>query len=63
MFAETYDQHLKNVARLRVFEHEQKGEGSEAQAPTEPARTAPPAQPGRGRRGANGVPRSVGEAQ
>jgi len=48
---------------LRVFEHEQKGEGSEAQAPTEPARTAPPAQPGRGRRGANGVPRSVGEAQ
>ena len=63
VFAETYDQHLKNVARLRVFEHEQKGEGSEAQAPTEPARTAPPAQPGRGRRGANGVPRSVGEAQ
>ena len=26
-FAETYDQHLKNVARLRVIEQEQRGEG------------------------------------
>src|SRR5207244_10943516 len=28
-FAETYDQHLKNVARLRVIEHEQRADRSE----------------------------------
>jgi UPF0755 protein len=63
VFAETYEQHLKNVARLRVIEHEQKGEGSETQAPAEPTRAAPTAQPSRGRRGANSAPRSVGAAQ
>jgi peptidoglycan lytic transglycosylase G len=63
VFAETYEQHLKNVARLRVIEHEQKGESSDVQAPTEPARAAPAAPPARGRRGANGAPRSMGAAQ
>jgi len=63
VFAETYDQHLKNVARLRVIEHEQKGEGSEVQVPAEPTRAAPPAQPARGKRGANNAPRSLGAAQ
>ena len=63
VFAETYDQHLKNVARLRVIEQEQKGEGSEPQAPTEPARAAPSALPARGKRGATGAHRSTGLAQ
>src|SRR5207247_5900833 len=42
-FAETYDQHMKNVARLRAIEHEQKGEppAAEAQAPASPKRPAP----------------------
>ena len=61
-FAETYDQHQKNVARLRVMEHEQRGEAaaSETQAPAAPAR---PAAAQRGKRGANGAPRSAGAAQ
>jgi UPF0755 protein len=63
VFAETYDQHLKNVARLRVIEHEQRGEGPEAQAPAEPTRAAPPVQPARGKRGTNNAPRSLGAAQ
>ncbi len=32
-FAETYDQHQKNVARLRVIEQEQRGEAAPAEAP------------------------------
>jgi UPF0755 protein len=62
-FAETYDQHLKNVARLRALEGEQKGEASapDVQAPA-PARATPaPAQ--RGKRGANGSSRAAGAAQ
>jgi UPF0755 protein len=62
-FAETYDQHLKNVARLRTLEGEQKGEAStpDVQAPA-PGRAAPaPAQ--RGKRGANGSSRAAGAAQ
>ncbi|HET7257649.1 MAG TPA: endolytic transglycosylase MltG [Xanthobacteraceae bacterium] len=62
-FAETYDQHLKNVARLRALEGEQKGETSapDVQAPA-PARATPaPAQ--RGKRGANGSSRAAGAAQ
>jgi UPF0755 protein len=60
-FAETYDQHLKNVARLRALEGEQKGEAStpDVQAPA-PAR-ATPAQ--RGKRGANGSSRAARAAQ
>jgi UPF0755 protein len=59
-FAETYDQHLKNVARLRATEQEQRGEvsGPELQAP--PARAAP-AQ--RSKRSATGSPRAAGAAQ
>jgi UPF0755 protein len=64
-FAETYDQHLKNVARLRVIEHEQRGDGSEAQTPPPapaPARAAPaPGQ--RSKRSANGSPRGATTAQ
>jgi UPF0755 protein len=60
-FAETYDQHLKNVARLRSLESEQRGEAStpDVQAPA-PGRVAP-AQ--RGKRGANGSSRAAGAAQ
>jgi UPF0755 protein len=64
-FAETYDQHLKNVARLRVIEHEQRGEGSDAQTPPPapaPARAAP-AQGQRSKRSANGSPRGAATAQ
>jgi UPF0755 protein len=63
-FAETYDQHLKNVARLRAIEHELKGEApaSEAQPPASasPPRTAP-AQ--RSKRSASGSSRNAGAAQ
>ena len=67
-FAESYDQHLKNVARLRVIEHEQSGEARapDAQAPaapTAPARAAPAPAP-RGKRSANGASsRAAGAAQ
>jgi len=62
-FAETYDQHLKNVARLRAIEHELKGEApaSEAQPPTSaPPPRAAPAQ--RSKRSASGS-REGGAAQ
>jgi UPF0755 protein len=64
IFAETYELHQKNVARLRVIEQDQRGERtapSEVQTPL-----AAPARPGatqRGKRGANGVPRAAGAAQ
>jgi UPF0755 protein len=62
-FAETYDQHLKNVARLRAIEHELKGEApaSEAQPPASaPPPRAAPAQ--RSKRSASGS-REGGAAQ
>jgi UPF0755 protein len=64
-FAESYDQHLKNVARLRVIEHEQRGENSEAQTPPPPpapARAAPAPGP-RSKRSANGSTRGTATAQ
>jgi UPF0755 protein len=64
-FAETYDQHLKNVARLRALESEQRGEASapDVQAPA-PGRAAPaPAPAQRGKRGANSSSRAAGAAQ
>jgi len=66
-FAETYDQHMKNVARLRAIEHEQKGEppAAEAQAPASPTRPAPALSPlQRAKRSANGSPKgAAGPAQ
>jgi len=57
-FAESYDQHMKNVARLRAIEHDQKGEAPAADAQTAP----PPTRPGpvltpmqRAKRSANGT--------
>ena len=51
VFAETYDQHLKNVARLRVIEHDvnreqsaaaaAEGSGAAAATPAPPAAPAP----------------------
>jgi UPF0755 protein len=58
-FAETYDQHQKNVARLRAIEHEQRGEA--AAPPEPPAAPQRPAAAQRGKRG--GAPRSAGAAQ
>ncbi|MEA2960079.1 MAG: hypothetical protein QOI46_177, partial [Alphaproteobacteria bacterium] len=62
-FAETYDQHLKNVARLRALESEQRGEASapDVQAPAPGRATPAPTQ--RGRRSANGSSRAAGAAQ
>lgn len=62
-FAETYDQHLKNVARLRALEGEQKGEAStpDVQAPAPAPARATPAQ--RGKRSANGSSRAARAAQ
>jgi UPF0755 protein len=55
-FSETYDQHQKNVARLRVIEQDQRGEASSSEAPT---RAAPaPAQ--QSKRNAGGSPRAAG---
>ena len=70
-FAETYDQHLKNVARLRVIEHggdpAAPPPAADAQAATPaPAAPAAPATrppPARGKRGANGSPKSARVAQ
>jgi UPF0755 protein len=43
-FAENYDQHQKNVERLRAMERQQRGEGTAAAVPAAPAGSAP--QPG-----------------
>ncbi|HZN30855.1 MAG TPA: endolytic transglycosylase MltG [Xanthobacteraceae bacterium] len=60
-FAETYDQHQKNVARLRVIENETREQSApDAQSP---ARAAPGAPPQRGKRSASGSPKSAGAAQ
>ena len=57
-FAESYDQHMKNVARLRAIEHDQKGEAPAADAqpaaaPTRPGSVLTPVQ--RAKRSANGT--------
>jgi UPF0755 protein len=44
VFAESYDQHLKNVARLRVIEHDQK-DTADANADAAPAPTPTPPPP------------------
>jgi UPF0755 protein len=57
-FAETYEQHMKNVARLRAIEHEQKGEApaADAQPPASPPRASPVLTPlQRAKRSANGA--------
>jgi UPF0755 protein len=60
-FAETYDQHQKNVARLRVIENETRDQSApDAQTP---ARATPGAPPQRGKRSASGSPKSAGAAQ
>ncbi len=64
VFAETYELHQKNVARLRLIEQEQRGERTApAEAQTPPAAPARPAATQRGKRGANAVPRAAGAAQ
>jgi UPF0755 protein len=63
VFAETYEQHLKNVARLRVIEHEQKVEtpAPEVQSPGGTRSPAAPAAPSsRGKRSASGSHKSAG---
>jgi UPF0755 protein len=54
-FAESYEQHVKNVGRLRAIEHELRGEAPvpDAQTPPAPTRTAPSAAQ-RSKRSANG---------
>ncbi len=65
-FADTYEQHQKNVARLRVIEHEFKSESTppEVQAPAA-GRPAPAATPSasRSKRSASGSSRPGGTAQ
>jgi UPF0755 protein len=58
-FAETYEQHQKNVARLRVIEHEQRGEVAIPEMQT-PAAAAPSSH---GRRSASGSPKAAGTSQ
>jgi UPF0755 protein len=61
-FAETYDQHQKNVARLRVIEHEHKGDAT-PEAQTSPSRPAagPVVPSSRAKRSASG--RAAGTPQ
>jgi UPF0755 protein len=65
-FAETYEQHQKNVARLRVIEHELKSESAapEVQPPT-PQRAAPAAATpiSRSKRSASGSSKPAGTTQ
>jgi UPF0755 protein len=63
-FSDTYDQHLKNVARLRVIERG--GDPAAVEAPPQgaaPARAAPANPPARGKRSAGGAAKSAGAAQ
>jgi UPF0755 protein len=62
-FADTYDQHLKNVARLRVIERG--GDPAAAETPPQggPARAAPANPAARGKRSAGGAAKSAGAAQ
>lgn len=60
-FAETYEQHQKNVARLRVIEHDQRGEAAIPEVQTSsPTRAAPIP---RGKRSASGSPKAAGTSQ
>ena len=64
-FADTYEQHQKNVARLRVIEHEQRAEPADPQAapasrPTPPATAAPAP---RSRRSVSGLPKASSTPQ
>jgi UPF0755 protein len=60
-FAETYDQHQKNVARLRAIEHETRDPSApDAQSP---ARAAPAGATPRGKRSASGSPKAAGAGQ
>ncbi len=61
-FAETYEQHLKNVAKLRAIEHEARGELAAPPAPQAPPPAAAPARPAptTTHRGRRNVPRSAG---
>jgi UPF0755 protein len=62
-FAETYEQHLKNVARLRVIEHEQKGEAPSPEPQSSSAARRAPASPApisRAKRSASGSPKAAG---
>jgi UPF0755 protein len=60
-FAETYEQHQKNVARLRVIEHDQRGETAIPEVQTSsPTRAAPIP---RGKRSASGSPKAAGTSQ
>jgi UPF0755 protein len=61
-FADTYDQHQKNVARLRVIEHGGDPGPPAAETPPVPAR-ATPAPAHRSKRGPGGSRRSAGAAQ
>jgi len=64
-FAESYDQHLKNVARLRAIEHGGDPAAAAPDAQAGGARAAPavPAAPQRGKRSASGQSKSAGAAQ
>ncbi len=60
-FADTYDQHLKNVARLRVIEQDQNSQSrepaaSDAQSPSPAVPRTPAPRP---KRGANGAPKAA----
>jgi UPF0755 protein len=61
-FAETYEQHQKNVARLRVIEQEQQ-RGETTAVPAQPAPAAPSAPAARGKRSPGAAARSAGAAQ
>jgi UPF0755 protein len=64
-FAETYEQHQKNVGRLRVIEHEIKTESApEAQTPAAPRPAPAAATPAsRSKRSASGSSKPAGTAQ
>jgi UPF0755 protein len=65
-FAETYEQHQKNVARLRVIEHEHRGEAPVPEVQTPPTPRAAPAAAtpnSRGKRSASGTSKAAGTSQ
>jgi UPF0755 protein len=65
-FAETYEQHQKNVARLRVIEREQRAEVPPPEVQASPAARIAPAAAApaaRNKRSANGLPKASGTPQ